>query len=83
MSDEHFIYNYTLRLQENNGASMRLYKSFVQSQPAGVLHFDFYRYRLPLRDDRQNTLLLLLAPGLSRTNTIPGTLTNRPLPVSN
>ncbi|CAF0875475.1 unnamed protein product [Rotaria sordida] len=43
MSDEHFTYNYTLRLQESNGASMRLYKAFVQSQPPGVLHFDFYK----------------------------------------
>ncbi|UJR26815.1 hypothetical protein I4U23_008128 [Adineta vaga] len=43
MSDEHFTYNYILRLQENNGASVRLYKSFVQFQPPGVLHFDFYK----------------------------------------
>ncbi|CAF1048646.1 unnamed protein product [Adineta steineri] len=43
MSDEYFTYNYTLHLQESNGASMRLYKSFVQSQPPGVLHFDFYK----------------------------------------
>ncbi|CAF1515172.1 unnamed protein product [Rotaria magnacalcarata] len=43
MSDEHFTYNYTLRLQESNGASMRLYKAFVQSQPPGVVHFDFYK----------------------------------------
>ncbi|CAF4307093.1 unnamed protein product [Rotaria socialis] len=43
MSDEHFTYNYTLRLQESNGASMRLYKAFAQSQPPGVVHFDFYK----------------------------------------
>ncbi|CAF1166317.1 unnamed protein product [Adineta ricciae] len=43
MSDEHFTFNYALRLQEDNGASARLYKSFVQLQPPGVLYFDFYR----------------------------------------
>ncbi|CAF4803734.1 unnamed protein product [Rotaria sp. Silwood1] len=43
MTDEHFTYNYTLRLQESNGASMRLYKPFVKSQPPGILHYDFYK----------------------------------------
>ncbi|CAF1362774.1 unnamed protein product [Adineta steineri] len=43
MTDEHFQYNYTLRLQESNGASMRLYKPFVEYQPPGILHFDFYK----------------------------------------
>ncbi|CAF3813802.1 unnamed protein product, partial [Rotaria magnacalcarata] len=43
MTDEHFTYNYTLRLQESNGASMRLYKPFVKSEPPGILHYDFYK----------------------------------------
>ncbi|CAF3401827.1 unnamed protein product [Rotaria socialis] len=70
MTDEHFTYNYTLRLQESNvcdyfylleqmknrfhkrirvnwekneGASMRLYKPFVTSEPPGILHYDFYK----------------------------------------
>ncbi|CAF3190066.1 unnamed protein product [Rotaria sp. Silwood2] len=43
MTDEHFTYNYTLRLQESNGASMRIYKPFVKSQPPGILHYDFYK----------------------------------------
>jgi hypothetical protein len=63
MTDEHFTYNYTLRLQESNvcdcfysqlkpieislffvkGASMRLYKPFVKSEPPGILHYDFYQ----------------------------------------
>ncbi|UJR22294.1 hypothetical protein I4U23_025352 [Adineta vaga] len=43
VTDEYFTYNYTLRLQESNGASMRVHKPFVEYQPPGILYFDFYK----------------------------------------